>query len=160
MFLLPTSDVEARTYTLFGGAAKVTLPKGASLEDFNLGSSKGYQVVFSKNDLSNRAYITRKSVSRSLTDSKWGSGVVKYYNDLFKRERGYRKNLLKHTGKQVKVDYQYRESAMQSRDYTKYIRANSTTEVQAYYYTLKLTTWNTAKARQLRVVVDSLRPGR
>lgn len=26
----------ARTYTPFGGAAKVTLPKGASLEDFNL----------------------------------------------------------------------------------------------------------------------------
>jgi hypothetical protein len=154
------STSEARTYKIFGGAAQITLPKGASLQPFNNGSTKGLQVIFSKQDSENRAYIERKSISKSRSDAAWRGGVVKYYNKLFKKYKGYKKNRLRGSARQVVVDYQYTEGKMSSRDYTKYMRANKTTQVQAYYFSLKPSKWNDKKARQLRAVVDSLRPGK
>lgn len=152
--------LHARTYNLYGGAAKVTLPNGAKLEPFDFGSSKGFQVVLSKNDFQSRVYIERKSVRSAVSDAQWRSWLIKYYNDLFKKYRGYKKNTLKGSGNQVTVDYQYKEGKTQSRDYTKYLRANKTTQVQAYYFTMNTKTWNQTKPKQMRAVVNSLRTGR
>jgi len=154
---------EAQTKSL-GGVAKITLPQGATLEPFDFGSTKGWQVVLSEKDFSNRVYIERKTVSKSLSDSKWRSARIDYYNKLFKKYKGVMtKKTLRGTGKQVRVEYEYNRKNEHSRDYTKYLRANQSTQIQAYYFAFNSdkkkvdSQWKSNKARQMRAVVDSLR---
>ena len=146
--------------------AKITLPKGASIEDFDVSTGEGkaplegYRIYFSKSDFENSVYIQRKPLSKSTSEAKWRAGRINYYNKLFRTEKGYKKNFLRGSNGQVIVDYQHKGDSMQSRDYAKYIRANSTSEVEAYCYTTKPRNWNKGRVPQLRAVVDSLKRGR
>lgn len=159
----PSAEGQTKIHSVYG-AAKVTLPQGATLEPFDFGSTKGLQVVLSEKDPSNRVYIERKTVSKSLSDSKWKSGRINYYNKLFKKYKGVMtKKTLRGSGKQVRVEYEYNRKNEHSRDYTKYLRANRSTQIQAYYFAFSSdkkkveSQWKSKEARQLRAVVDSLR---
>lgn len=89
-----TTEVQSREHNVFGGAAKITLPKGATLQPFEFYEGvEGHVVYFSKKDDANRVYIQREKVAKSLSTSKWRGKVENYYKRLFK-ESGYKKNSL------------------------------------------------------------------
>lgn len=156
LFLLPTSDVEARVYNLFGGAAKITLPEGAKVQSHRSGLGKGYQVLLSKADTENRVYIYRTSLRPSLSSPKWRKDLVAYYNKVIKSEPGYKRNRLRSLGNQVLIDFQYVNGPMQSRTYVKFVRVRKASQVQATYSTSELNRWSSARAQKLIAVVDSL----
>jgi hypothetical protein len=151
------ASLEARTYNLFGGVAKITLPKGTKLEPFKFyDSAKGYVVVYSKSDTKNRVYIQRETIRPALTESKWRAKTKNYYTKLFK-EPGNKKYQLRSSAKQVIVEYQYKMGKQYSRDYTKYIYAHKTTQIKAYFYSMTPKAWKEPRASKLRAAVKSLR---
>jgi hypothetical protein len=155
-----TAVVEARTYNIFGGVAKITLPKGAKLEPFEFYESrKGYVVIYSSSDDKNRVYIQREAISPALTEARWRAKTKNYYTKLFK-EPGYKKNQLRSSTKQVIVEYQYKLGQQYSRDYTKYIYVDKKTQVQAYFYSMSAKAWKEPRATKLRAAVKSLRAGK
>jgi len=158
-------NAEAQTTrSLFGGVAKITLPPGATLEPFDVGDMKGAVVILSEKDWTNRVYIQRENVRKSLSDLQWRNKITKYYNDSFKKYKNVlTKKTLRGSGKQVLVDYEYDRKNEHTRDYSKYLRAKKGTQIQAYFYIYNTDQqkrdkqWKSQKARQMRAVVDSLR---
>lgn len=154
-----------RVETVFG-VAKVTLPKGAKIELVDgYDGTKMYAVYFPGSTPDQTVMIAKKTLSKSesrWTNDEWAKRRINYYKNLFKSDRNYKSNSLKGNGKgrQVVVDYGSGFGNLKYRDFTKYIRANKTTQVQAWYSTDKVSRWNQSQPLKLRAVVSSLRPVR
>jgi hypothetical protein len=171
-FLVPAANAQ-RTVTLYG-VAKIDLASGLYIGAYDDGyyMKDAYILSFSKEALEGNnwqslrspvAFVTKKDLSKSesrWSTQEWVKRRVAYYKSMFRDNKVYtQKQLAGDAGKShVIVDYEMKYQGKTYRDYTKYIRAAKTTEVQAWYTSSSVGTWNDDQPERLRAAVASLRP--
>jgi hypothetical protein len=163
---------EAQQTRTFFGVAKVNLPKGIHVRAYSDDFTKdAYVLSFSKDAVQGSnmwtsespvMFIQKKTLSKSeqrWSNTEWTKRMENYYKSVLSDSKQFKRNSMTKDGRKgvFTVDYQSVMGDSRYRDFTKYIRADKGTQVQAFFSTSKPNTWNNSEPKALRKAVESLR---